>query len=86
LNDRLSELGYPEDLDRSSRVRLGNAAVEAYKRVHGGKGPAMAEDGRQGHAKRVALYEAADLPLVDAVIVDIMGEVVPADVVVGAEE
>jgi hypothetical protein len=30
LNERLRELGYPEDIDRSTRVRLGQALVEAY--------------------------------------------------------
>ena len=60
LNDHLHELGYPEDLNRSMRVRLGQAVVEAYKQKHG-RAPQMAnhEHGEQG--RRVSLYEEADL-------------------------
>ena len=83
LNDRLKHLGYPEDLDRGTRIRLGNATVERYKQEHHGKAPAMAEHGRDGHAKRVALYEAADLPMLDEVIRRMLGGLIGAEVPTG---
>jgi hypothetical protein len=39
----------------------------------------MAEDGRPGQAKRVALYEEADLPSLDAVIHEMLGGLIPAE-------
>jgi hypothetical protein len=72
LNERLRELGYPEDLSRSQRITLGQAVVEAYKQAHG-KAPAMADRGRGSQATRVSLYDAADLPMVDAIIQNRLG-------------
>jgi hypothetical protein len=83
LNDRLSELGYPEDLDRGTRIRLGQAAVERYRKKHG-KAPQIADRGRGQHATRVSLYPAADLPLIDEVIQEILGAV-GAPAAVGVE-
>jgi hypothetical protein len=85
LNDRLRHLGYPEDLDRGTRIALGQRAVERYKFKHHGKAPAMSEDGRQGLAKRVALYDAADLPLLDTVIHEMLGGLIPAEGPVAVE-
>jgi hypothetical protein len=77
LNERLHELGYPADLDRGVRIKLGQAAVEAYRQARG-KAPQVAGLGRGVHAKRVSLYEAADLPMVDALITEMLGELVGA--------
>jgi hypothetical protein len=73
LNERLRELGYPEDLDRSTRVRVGQAAVLAYRDTHG-KAPKVSQTGSGAHAKRVSLYAQADLPLVDGVLCRERGE------------
>ena len=78
LSERLTALGYPEDLDRGERIRLGQAVVEAYKQEHG-KAPMIADQGTGPQAKRVSLYEDADLPLVDRVIREQLGEVVAAE-------
>ena len=83
LNDRLRELGYPEDLDRGTRIRLGQVVVERYKARHG-KAPQIGDRGRGQHATRVSLYPAADLPWVDAVIQDILGAII-AEVPTAAE-
>jgi hypothetical protein len=42
LNERLLELGYPEEVSRSDRIKLGQAVVQAYRQTHG-KAPAMAD-------------------------------------------
>lgn len=73
LNKRLQELGYPEEVSRSARIKLGQAVVEAYRQAHG-KAPAMADRGRGPHATRVSLYDEADLPMVDAVIQRVLGD------------
>ena len=73
LNERLRELGYPEEVSRSKRIKLGQAVVDAYRQAHG-KAPAMADPGRRPHATRVSLYDEADLPLVDGVIRAMLGE------------
>jgi hypothetical protein len=52
---------------------VGQAVVQTYRQLHG-KAPAMADRGRGSHATRVSLYEAADLPLVDAVIQQALGD------------
>lgn len=84
MNDRLQELGYPEDLDRSTRVRVGQAAVLAYRDAHG-KAPKVAQTGSGAHAKRVSLYAAADLPMIDAIITEMLGGLIGAEAPVEAE-
>jgi hypothetical protein len=73
LNERLQELGYPDEVSRSVRIRLGQALVEAYKQQHG-KAPRIADRGRGAHATRVSLYDAADLPMVDRLVREMLGE------------
>jgi len=73
LNERLQELGYPEEVSRSARIKLGQAVVEAYKQAHG-KAPMIADRGSGAQAKRVSLYEAADLPMVDRMVREMLGE------------
>jgi hypothetical protein len=90
LNQRLQHLGYPEDIERGPRVRLGQAAVDAYKEVHGGRGPRMAENHTDQHARRIALYREEDLPMIDRLIKEIIGEptgswTVQEEAVVGAD-
>lgn len=74
LNERLQELGYPEDLDRGTRIRVGHAVVEAYREAHEGKSPVIADSGTGPQAKRVALYETDDVPMVDALIREMLGD------------
>ena len=73
MGERLQELGYPEDVSRSDRIKVGVAAVERYRQVHG-KAPIVADRGSGVHAKRVSLYEVADLPMVDAIIREMLGD------------
>jgi hypothetical protein len=85
LNERLQEFGYPEDLDRSARVKLGQAAVEAYRQARG-KAPQVAGHGRGVHATRVSLYAREDLPLIDAVIQQLLGDPPGIETPVGSKE
>jgi hypothetical protein len=74
LNDLLRELGYPEDIDRSTRIRLGQLVVETYKQAHGGRAPIMAAHGHGEQGRRVSIYVEKDIPMVDRVIRGMLGE------------
>jgi hypothetical protein len=68
--------------DEDQRM-LGQAVVEAYRQAHG-KAPKIADRGRGAHATRVSLYEAADLPMVDRLVREMLGE--PSTVEEGAHD
>jgi hypothetical protein len=84
LNKRLQELGYAEDISRSMRIRLGQRVVEAYREAHH-KAPAMADRGCGAHATRVSLYNADDLPLVDEIVREMLGEPSEVEVTTAVE-
>jgi len=72
LKERLRALGYPDRLTRTQHIRLGVQVRHAYC-AHFGREPVM-HVGRGPNARRVTLYEAEALPLMDAVIRAALGE------------
>jgi hypothetical protein len=72
LNDRIKTLGYSDRVTRTARIRIGVQASQAY-RAHFGREPVM-RVGPSPNGRRVTVYEAEALPLVDAVIRAALGE------------
>jgi hypothetical protein len=72
LHARLEALGYTEAVTRAQRIKLGQAVAQAYRERHG-QPPPVEVSGHGDSARRMAVYEDADLPLLDAVIRDQLG-------------
>lgn len=72
LKERLLALGYADRLTRTARIRLGVQVSQAYRQDFGRE--PMMRVGRGPNGRRVTVYEAEALPLVDAVIRAALGE------------
>jgi hypothetical protein len=83
LQTRLAALGYAPIPVKADQVRLGRLVAQAYKAKHG-RMPSWRSEGQGEARRRLTVYEAAALPLVDAVLYQELGE--PAKTQVSPDE